>query len=138
MVQCPKCGEKAVKHGKRDGIQRYRCVNKHVFQLEKPQPKKPVEQSEPLETEYYEQPEQQAQQQNIQPQQEDFITEQPEPEPELEQPKQPPPLPPTPLHIFTPEYNPFVKWLFDGITSWTKLLGLIRENNEEKQQKEYI
>jgi len=146
MVQCPKCGEKAVKHGKRDGIQRYRCVNKHVFQLEKPQPKTSTEQSEPLKTEYYEQPEPQTTQ--PQPHQ-DFISEQPQPEPdfiteqpesekdESEQPKKPP-LPPTPLHIFTPEYNPFVKWMFDGMTAWAKLLGLIRENDKEKQQKEYV
>jgi len=69
----------------------------------------------------------------------DFLTEQPEPQ-EEDKPEQPkkPPLPPTPLHIFTPEYNPFVKWMFDGITSWAKLLGIIKEENTEKQQKEYV
>ena len=39
MTECPKCGEKAVKWGKRKGVQRYRCGKGHVFSLEsEPQP----------------------------------------------------------------------------------------------------
>jgi hypothetical protein len=35
MVECPKCGEKAVKYGKRKGKQRYQCRKGHIFTLEK-------------------------------------------------------------------------------------------------------
>lgn len=36
MNECPKCGEKAVKYGKRKGKQRYQCRKGHLFTLEKP------------------------------------------------------------------------------------------------------
>ncbi|MEM3458792.1 MAG: hypothetical protein QXN36_04105 [Candidatus Bathyarchaeia archaeon] len=141
IVECPKCGEKAIKHGKRDGIQRYRCKNKHVFTLEKPEKQKPstIEKTKEPEQQITPEPQQEffsEPQPKPEQQEQEFVSEQQPEQPQ--QPKQQVKLPPTPLHIFTPEYNPFVKWLFEGMESWAKIFGLIKEQDKEKQQKEYV
>ena len=98
MTECPKCGEKAVKWGKRKGVQRYRCGKGHVFSLEsEPQPQP---QQQPLYTQEQEdtrdvateiigslgvgkkQPEQE-QQYYEQPEHEKRKQPEPEPEPKL-------------------------------------------------------
>lgn len=67
MTECPKCGEKAVKYGKRKGIQRFQCRKGHIFTLENPSGEhgspspEPQPQQQP-EPQYYEQPQDLAEQ----------------------------------------------------------------------------
>jgi hypothetical protein len=84
MIECPKCGEKAVKWGKRKGIQRYRCGKGHLFSLKNPSLEHGSPSREAVKTEPQPQPQEYDQPQDVA---EEIIREsqkpkEPEPKPE--------------------------------------------------------